>query len=337
MVKAGNPTKVKMVAVFPRRLGRLVPGLRLSLPCLPLLLLLVLLSFAWFSPECALAGTGKVCQPVFLFSRHARPHDLVAQGLRQALVRESSGSSAKIFELDMRQWTGNLPGLARLVRLKQPCALFTFGTSAAAFASKELSDIPHVVLISVEPLPFVAGRSRALAISMEEPLDRRIKLITSLVGKGEIGALASAHKAVCLERLGVKVATPGPGRPMPAALDELEALGIHSFLVMPDPGIYRRAQDLSYVILWGLRKRIAVMGLSRSMVEKGALCAIEPDYLEMGRQTFRLWRLLDSGKIPGGRVYAPDSFVTFINGRTAARLGIPLPRDLSGDTEVISP
>ena len=122
---------------------------------------------------------------------------------------------------------------------------------------------------------------------------------------------------------------------LPKALETLASRGIEGFLMVPDPTIFGTIPSIDFTILWGLRHRIPVMGLSKGYVKRGALCALEPDYYSMGRQLAELGiKILQHPDMMGTLIY-PEELKLSINFTTLRRLGLTLPPEMMEGVESI--
>jgi putative ABC transport system substrate-binding protein len=96
--------------------------------------------------------------------------------------------------------------------------------------------------------------------------------------------------------------------------------------IIPDPVVLSKRLS-ERILLYSIRHRIPLMGLSEQHVKAGALFALVSSYKENGRQAAERVRRVLSGEDPAQvPVGTPKQLEVVFNARTAQSLSIRLPR-----------
>ncbi len=121
-----------------------------------------------------------------------------------------------------------------------------------------------------------------------------------------------------------------------SALQALLEEHVDSFFITPDPIIFNSQEAVAYTLLWGLRNKVAVCGLSSGYVKNGALYALEADIEALGSQAGRLAIASLEGRTSGKTVIEhPKKLILSINLKTAKRLGIKIPPDVLNRAQMV--
>ena len=117
------------------------------------------------------------------------------------------------------------------------------------------------------------------------------------------------------------------------AMKDAIAQGAQAIIVTPSVILGQHFSD----ILDAAGSKVPVIGWSQSQVEEGALLAVGPDPKVQGQKAAELMlRVLRGESIQNIQPVMDNTTLTWVNAKTAARLGITLPPDvLSGAAKVV--
>ena len=175
------------------------------------------------------------------------------------------------------------------------------------------------------------------AISMEIPLERRLQVASRLFPGGRAvvfeDQLPVPGRAGAMEVIRIVP----DGRPLMELLKQALVKGADLLVITPDTRVFRSPELVKYAILWGIRNRMAVMGLSAGYVSNGALLAVEPDYRALGRQTARTAILImkKGGVGSEALIIYPEEEKISLNLRTARRIGLSIPDELLEEASLV--
>ncbi len=289
----------------------------------------------------AQVGSGRPVHVAVLLSRSIAPYEEGERGLEVQLHR-ALGPRLQTFQvMQLYRWKGREEELARWVVTRHMDIIFCLGRPALELARGLFKKIPVVFGFVLDsdletPLPpNVAG------VFLNPSLERRVRLLARITGGRRFGLvarrnprweglMAAVDPSITLLPRWIR----GPGE-LPAALDSLAAASIDGFLMVPDSRIFGSIPSIDFTILWGLRHRIPVMGLSKGYVKRGALCALEPDYYQMGRQLALMGARLLQGPRPRRATAYPQELRLSINLTTLRRLGLQVPHELLQEAEAV--
>lgn len=285
-------------------------------------------------------GQGPV-HGAILLSKDIVPYEDGASGLRAELYYSLGARLESLDIIHLHDWKGREEELSRWMVTRDIDVLFVFGTPALKMAQDLFDNIP-VVFAFILDYDFTASLpSNFGGVFLNASLSRRIEVMKRLVNGRRFAVVSrrSASLEKMLSGLGAQAEVVarwiGGANDLPSALASLRSEGVDGLLMVSDPVIFGSIPSIDFTILWGLRNRVAVMGLSRGYVKRGALCALEPDYYEMGRQVadLGLRMLFQPGR--ANRYEYPETLRLSINFTTARRLGIVIPPDILNEAEAV--
>jgi hypothetical protein len=224
-------------------------------------------------------------------------------------------------------WAGEADGLVILI-----------GTRASRVLHLVPRQLPVIVSFTVErTLKGLEEAGRPFwALSMEIPLKERLEVCAEIF-PGMRAALFDDDPGIPDRVHGLKIVRIPPVKGLYPLLQEALDWMVDVLIMTPDARLFRSAELVKHTILWGIKNRIAVVGLSAGYVKNGALLAIEPDYSSLARQTAALaGRLMDRGlQQERVRIVVPDRRRISVNLRTARRIGIALPEKILQEADLI--
>ncbi len=314
---------------------------------------IVILVLLWLLPSAApceerdfMAGAGdagvekrgqKKARVLLVVSRKALPYtrfeEMIRRALKARLGPSCRLSSVYLDGVDSRleqgfAWAEKADGLVILI-----------GTRASRVLHLVPSHLPVIVSFTVErTLKGLEGRAGRpfWALSMEIPLKERLEVCAEIF-PGMRAALFDDDPGIPDRIRSLKIVRIPPVKGLYPLLQEALDWMVDVLIMTPDARLFRSAELVKHTILWGIKNRIAVIGLSAGYVKNGALLAIEPDYGSLARQTAGLAsRLMDRGlEQEGIRIVVPDNRRISVNLRTARRIGIALPERIIQEADLI--
>ncbi len=225
-----------------------------------------------------------------------------------------------------------------------PTLAISIGTRAAYFLDGLKPHFPWVATFLLENSIESLKSRPLLAISMDVPIEVRIQTMCKI--KGHVHAAVLGYKVPvspikpvktgkCRNRDAYVIASPFFSS-IKTALQKVLELSVNSFFITADPRIFNSQEVVSYTLLWGLRNKIAVCGLSSGYVKNGALYSLEADVVALGSQAANLALGYVSGKVKGETIIQhPNKLLLSINLKTAKRLGIEIPRSVMDEAFLV--
>jgi putative ABC transport system substrate-binding protein len=272
-------------------------------------------------------------------SRPLPAYDAAQQGFASVV-----GGQARITSFSL---TGD-PAVARRVvaqiRSNPPNIVVALGTEAAGQVGAALSGIPVVFAMVVDPVQsgLVGNPSRpggnmtgvTLAVPASEVLAALHQAAPEVRRVGIIYDPAQSQRAVrevtdAARDLGLQAVTRvvRSASDVPRAADDLRGK-VDALYAQVDGTVYS-SQSAKFILLFALRNGIPVVGFSANLVEAGALLAVYPDYVDVGRQAGYIALRILAGENPGTiGVAAPRKALVAINLSVERTLGLRIPQSL---------
>jgi putative ABC transport system substrate-binding protein len=299
---------------------------------------------------------GKVLVALFSVSLSCPGVDLPAQGVEGTVVvvRSAATDAAREATRGLRerlaergvsvsqelQVTPGAPSLGAL-RDKGVDVVVALGAEAVESARSEL---PGTVVVSALVL---LAEARGAGVSLDVPVDVQLQWIRRLLpanarrvgviySRGEneraVAHITEAARAHQIEIVGRPVAGPAE---IPAALNSLTSAADVLWAVPDDVVI--TTETARSILLFSMRNRLPLIGLSQAWVKAGALFALDRDYADIGAQLAdQVLRLLKGEAAASVRAETPRRVVYTVNQRTAELMGMRLPAEaLRNAREVI--
>jgi putative ABC transport system substrate-binding protein len=221
--------------------------------------------------------------------------------------------------------------LAQRIRASQPALVLVVGLKAALAAKAEITDIPVLYMMVLDPLKQNLSAPNMTGILMEIPIDRQVKLIRSF--------LPSKYKLAILydpRRSGVKVkeaeqqhtmAVQGfpvsSERDLPQQLRELSRPNTVLWL-MPDATVLTN-ESIGFILQTSAENAVPVIGFSPELTRLGALMSLSVTYTEIGRETGLLAGQILNGEQRPSKPIPVEKLKITVNMKTARFLGIEFP------------
>ncbi len=273
-----------------------------------------------------------------LIRKELRQHLEPALMIRSIYVEDSVCSSVvSLPENSLRdRKSGMEAGLAQKIRsvcLQGGVPIF-IGTRAAACSSESLPPGCRAIAAFVvkRGCELYSHRAQVSCLPMEIPITDQLKLLSEMLPAGRV-AVFSNDQHIPDRISGLEIVRIDPaGRSLSDLLAEVVAKGGKALLITPEPSLFSSPALVNYTLLWGLRQRIAVVGLSSGYVDKGALFALEPDIEAIAEKVGKLVTEMMNGDSfqQEGSHYRSVPWRLYINLNTARRIGISVPESLMG-------
>lgn len=220
--------------------------------------------------------------------------------------------------------------------------IITLGTGSTLVAMRATSTVPIVYSIVGDPVATGLTAPNVTGTSMKIPVYDQLKMALAFVPAVKtLGvlycsempqAVATAKEALeVAPYLGLEAEEIVLDRGDLASLEEIlvkkiplvDLLYIPTDPLMHDPDVFRRIHRVA------MAYEVPVVGVSRDVVQRGALLAYHPDFYEIGRQTAHQAALVLSGvSIEEVPPEAPLVHLLSFNLSTARRLSLPVDRNL---------
>ncbi len=178
--------------------------------------------------------------------------------------------------------------------------------------------------------PDVKNSRKKAVLVIQQPLCRQILLIKSLSDKiRSVSVMASDNsmrkplqRCADKHKLTLRFHLKHAGESLAALLSR--ALDSDIILALPDRNIYNQ-KTVKTILLQAYRRRIPLIGFSRSFVNAGALAALHSTPEQLATQVTDLVQTyLQTGKLKPGRQY-PRDYNIYINNQVSNALQLELP------------
>ena len=265
-------------------------------------------------------------------------------------MRERGYVEGRNLVFEPRNADGNverLDGLAaELVRLKVD-VIVTFGTAASQAAQRATTRIPIVIIATPDPvrdgfaqtMARPGGNITGMSIGPVELVQKYVELLNTTVPKlTRVAVIVNptnpAHSAMLLnvqlavqklgwEVLPVSIRKPDDIEPGFATMAREHAGAV---IILPDSFVAQQRQTVSRL---ALANRLPAIAMISEYAEAGALLSYGADMNDNARHAATFVDKVLKGARPGDVAFeAPTRFYLTINRRTAAALGLVIPRDV---------
>ncbi len=258
------------------------------------------------------------------------------QRAEAALIAElSSDMDIRVVHVE----PGTPEARARLHDL-EPDILVPIGTQAAVWVSEVTQGIPIVFAMVLDPVSgglvasFERPSGRISGAALDVPLSNqfrmarevlRAKRIAVLFNPEHSGALIASAKrqarAHGIELVGIPVESRAS---FESALHQVDG-SFDALWSIPDTVVFSRRLT-QRILLYTIRRRIPLVGLSEQHVRAGALYALVTSFEENGRQAADIVRRVAAGEQAGQiPLERPEQLEVVFNPRTAENLRVRLP------------
>lgn len=313
---------------------------------LALMLLILMLSQASFP---GIAGSAGIVSPeplvVIVTPLTHTSLEQSIEGFKQGLAERDYAGNNVIFRY--MNAGGDMDGVTELLKTAvamNPSLMFVLTTRAASEAIKitNLVNIPLVYAAVTDPV--AAGivtameRSETLATGVSDryPIDEQVRIFTELMGNmNRAGILFNPEEANsrllveeatdALQRRGVTVRRYEVRSAREIAGQTLLLLSENDCLIVNSDNLV--AANIAAVIDLCVRKKKPLFVGDPTLVRKGAVAAVGPNYYEMGRAAGHKAAQILGGKDPREIPSEyPASFDYIINTRAARLMGLTIPQ-----------
>lgn len=289
--------------------------------------LLIIALFALLLLPCdTLAAEGKVA---VLFGKGIKAHNSVIEGLRSTKGLDLAEFQVTENEKDMR--TDD-------IKASKPRLVVAIGAKAAFLAKKYLSEFPLLFCLVLYPEKLGLVGEDSFGISVEVSLEDQINLIKKISskvkrvgiiynpdsGSPDIRAAQRITQEKGVELMGAEARATGEiGSALDSFRDKIDA-----FWMTSDP-VVANAEAFQAILLFALKQKIPLIVPALPLVDKGALTAIGPDFVKIGKQAGEMAKKVIGGRSPKSiGLVAPDGVEIAVNMKTADLIGIKLPESI---------
>ncbi|MBX3302185.1 MAG: ABC transporter substrate-binding protein [Nitrospira sp.] len=239
-------------------------------------------------------------------------------------------------EYDLRGDLDRGKQLARTIRASTSSLVVAVGLKAALAAKLEITDIPILYLMILDPLKYHLTTANMAGVLLEIPMDRQFKIMRSfLPALRRIGVIYGPDKTAAklkeaesqaaihefqLQRFPVKNEKEVPQQ-LRSLLSESEALWL-----IPDSTVLTD-ESIRFILESAVAKRVPVVGFSSEFTRLGAVLSISIDYGEVGREAGLLAKRIVNGEQLPLRPVSVHRVKITVNQKMARYLGITLPKE----------
>ncbi|MCE5333103.1 MAG: hypothetical protein LLG06_00790 [Desulfobacteraceae bacterium] len=297
-------------------------------------LLATFLSVILGEPDrCPAAQDLKKASILVVTSHNTPPYQEMLAGFKAEIAKRGIQAEISAYSLDEN------PGGTQLVEKiprDRTSLLFAIGSKALDAVSKVPPEIP--ILTGLIPTAPESGtRGNVTGVTMEFPVEDQFEKIRQFLPNcrnigvvyGPPNASRIEHATKVAARMGFTLhgrQIAGPSD-LPAALDHL-ANRVEILWGIPDELVFT-PQTAKHILLYSLRNRIPLAGLSGVWTKAGALYSLEWDYQDMGAQCAEMGARILGGTSPGKIPFiGPRKMVYSLNLKTAAHMKLEIPESI---------
>lgn len=283
------------------------------------------LSFWLVGQSSVLAATGLGETVAVVKSKSMAAADQIVRGIRLICERPETGVS-------IQEYQAQDPGAAATLKAAVPALIVALGKEAFDLVLAQTQDKPMVVSRLMHPADLEGISARVAGVTLLVPIRLRLECLTKIMpGIKRVGVIYDPAQNQADVDEGAKAAS-GMGIelisfPVKAVEDVVGGLShaaIDVLLMIPDTTVCQPAA-IKAILMDMAAKKIPVVGISRYYAQSGALVAIEPDYLDHGRQVGEAaLRIIKGEKVFSIAFVYPVKTAYFLNVAIAERLGIKI-------------
>ncbi len=290
----------------------------------------ILLAVSVFFPEGTTAQT-KTQRVAILKSANIAPYNQAIEAFKSNLPNKQ----AHVYEYNLEGDLENGPHIVQTILNSNIDLVLAVGLKATLVAKLEISEIPVIFCMVLNPKKFNLEAPNLTGISLAIPFKEQVLLLQSIIPTlSRIGVLYDPDKSGHLvkegkaqaQELGITLTGQevSSQKDFPTALRQLLP-GIHAICLFPDSTVLTE-DSFDFLIKETLEKQLPVMGFSSGLVKKGALVGTYINYEDVGEQAAMLAKASFNGhSLNGKRIRAPTRFRKAINLNTAHFLGLDIP------------
>jgi len=223
--------------------------------------------------------------------------------------------------------------------------IVTIGSSATLDISQHIQDIPILFSMMFDSERIPSNLTNVTGVSLRIPNNLQFQMIANIFPTAkEIGVIYDAQKnEAIMQRLITEAKTmnlkikPFPVTSQKEIPDALERLGkeADALLGIVDSMVYT-SKTAGSIIRYTIKHRLPFIAISSSYVKAGALCALEIDPEDIGRQTAILAHKILSGT-PAKElsIVTPEKINLAVNLRTADIIGVAIPKSIREKASIL--
>ncbi len=238
----------------------------------------------------------------------------------------------KHITVDLKIYGPEDKNIIQEIKSQKPVLILTMGTTATKFVSREITDIPIVFSMILDPRGSSVTSANIVGASVDIPPRLQLETMKSVVPTFKrIGVIYHPPENGDIV-LQAKQAANGLGLilnlyPVSSEkeIPKIEDLNIDLLWIIPDTVVCKPV-IIKRTLLSCLKNNVAVMGFTHYYARGGALLAVACDYEDIGRQSGEMVvKLLNGEDYSGLKITVPRKVKLYLNKITANRLGIKLP------------
>ena len=269
-----------------------------------------------------------------LKSSNLKPYNEAIQGFKA-----TAPGSAVYVEYDLRGDLEQGKLLARKIRASESSLVVAVGLKAALAAKLELSDIPVLYMMILDPHKHGLTAPNMTGVLPAIPTERQFKILRTLFPTmHRIGMLYDPAKTAAKfkEALPQAAAYDFQLQGFPVENEKEVSQQLRSLVassealwLTPDSTVLTD-ESVRFLLESALAKQIPVIGFSSEFTRLGALASLSVRHSEIGRETGRLAkRILDGEKPLPSKPLSVQRVSISVNMKTARYLGIAIPDELN--------
>lgn len=221
------------------------------------------------------------------------------------------------------------------IKSQKPALILTLGTTATKIVTQEITDIPIVFSMILDPRGSKVTSENIVGASLDIPADLQLETLKSVAPKfKQIGVIYNPSENGCIVRqarqaandLGLNLIL----YPVKSEneIPKIEDLNIELLWIIPDTVVCKPV-IIKRILLSCLKNNTAVMGFTHYYARGGALLAVACDYEDIGRQSGEMVvKLLKGEDYSCLKITVPRKVKLYLNKITADRLGITIPDEI---------
>ncbi len=300
-------------------------------PCLWLEAFIVIITLFWYAFP--LPSEAADLEIAILKSSDLKAYNEAIQGFKA-----TAPGGAIYAEYDLRGDLEQGKQLARKIRASASSLVVAVGLKAALAAKLEISDVPVLYMMILDPLKHGLTIANMTGILPAIPAERQFKIVRTLLPTTRrIGVLydpaktAAKLKEAAAQAAGYDFQLQGfPVENEKDVSQQLRSLVASSeaLWLIPDSTVLTD-ESVRFLIESALAKQIPVIGFSSEFTRLGALASLSIRHSEIGRETGLLAKRILDGEQPfPSKPIAVQRVSVSVNQKTARYLGIAIPKEL---------
>lgn len=249
-------------------------------------------------------------------------------GFKEVVLKENPQVRLREYELNSESEKIIVPG-------EKPDLIFAIGSKALDFLRNKFSDRPIVFSMVLNP---DFSETNITGVSLNIPPLLEFKLLKKILPRAKkIGVIYDPNKSKAVVENGRAQAKTIGLELVAATVDSIE--GVYEAVrtigktadvlwMVPDSTVYT-AKSTEDILLYTLREKIPLIGISPNYVRAGALFSLSYDYADIGRHSAGSALRILNGELPADiPVALPTKIDISLNIITAERIGIQIPYEI---------